>query len=78
MKRVRAMDDLAGYQVAVQKTASAMIRQYGADAEIVATMQAAEVAALGDADGLAVWELIIECIVAMASEMAASRSRLSH
>lgn len=39
--------------------ASQLIRQYGEDAEVIATLRAAEVAALGDADALAHWDAVI-------------------
>ena len=42
------------------KTAAmALIAQYGEDAEVIATLRAAEFAALGDADALAHWDEII-------------------
>lgn len=50
------------YTTDVQSTALELIGQYGDDAEIVATMRAAEFAAMGDAEGLATWDQIIACI----------------
>ena len=46
-------------------TALALIGQYGEDAEVMAVMRAAELAALGDVDGLAQWDAIIACILAI-------------
>lgn len=40
-------------------TALALVGQYGDDAEIIATLRAAEYAALGDLEGLAEWDRII-------------------
>lgn len=39
--------------------ASQLIKQYGEDAEIIATLRAAEVAALGDAEALSHWDAVI-------------------
>ncbi len=38
------------------QTAAALLRQYGEDAVVIATLRAAEVAALGDVDALAHWD----------------------
>lgn len=46
----------------VLRTAHDLIGQYGDDAEVIAVMRAAELAALGDAEGLSVWDEIIACI----------------
>lgn len=46
-------------------TALALIGQYGEDAEVMAVMRAAELAALGDVAGLAQWDEIIACILAI-------------
>ena len=40
--------------------AMALLTQYGDDASVIATLRAAEVAALGDADALAHWDAVIE------------------
>ncbi len=48
-------------------TALALIGQYGEDAEVMAVMRAAELAALGDVEGLAQWDEIIACILVMES-----------
>lgn len=45
--------------------ALALMGQYGEDAEVMAVMRAAELAALGDRAGLAQWDDIIACILAM-------------
>ncbi|MEL6285255.1 MAG: hypothetical protein AAFR41_10415 [Pseudomonadota bacterium] len=39
--------------------ASHLLKQYGEDAEVIATLKAAEVAAAGDAEGLAHWDAVI-------------------
>ncbi len=39
--------------------ASQLVKQYGEDAEVIATLRAAEVAALGDAAALAHWDRVI-------------------
>ncbi len=39
--------------------ASQLLKQYGEDAEVIATLRAAEVAASGDAEGLAHWDRVI-------------------
>jgi hypothetical protein len=46
----------------VMTTAVALIRQYGDDAEVIAVMRAAELAAMGDAEALAHWDEVIRCI----------------
>ena len=48
----------------VQAVAS-LTQQYGEDAEVIATMRAAEFAAAGDVDGLKAWDMIIEYLVAL-------------
>ena len=50
---------------ASRTTALALIGQYGEDAEVMAVMRAAELAALGDVAGLAQWDDIIACILAI-------------
>ena len=44
----------------VKQAAATLIQQYGDDAEVIATMRAAEFAAQGDVDALHTWDLIIE------------------
>jgi hypothetical protein len=39
--------------------AMALMRQYGEDAAVIATLRAAEVAAMGDAEALAHWDAVI-------------------
>ena len=46
-------------------TALALIGQYGDDAEIIAVLRAAEFAAMGDAEALAEWDRIIECLAGL-------------
>jgi hypothetical protein len=46
----------------IMTTAIALIRQYGDDAEVIAVMRAAELAAMGDAEALAHWDEVIRCI----------------
>mgnify|MGYP000044052889 CR=1 FL=1 len=45
-----------------RRAALALIAQYGADAEVIAMLRAAEFAALGDHDGLAQWDDILAYI----------------
>ncbi|NQY13252.1 MAG: hypothetical protein HRT81_05240 [Henriciella sp.] len=40
--------------------AMTLLRQYGEDASVIATLRAAEVAAMGDADALAHWDAVID------------------
>ena len=49
----------------VAAAASALINQYGDDAEVVATLRAAEFAAAGDVEALAAWDMIITYLEAM-------------
>jgi hypothetical protein len=48
---------------ATRSTALALIAQYGGDAATIAVMRAAELAAVGDIDGLAQWDEIIAFIL---------------
>ncbi len=50
---------------ATLSAARALIGQYGEDAEIIATLRAAEFAAEGDTRGLADWDEIIACVAAL-------------
>ena len=52
------------HEMVVQATAT-LTQQYGEDAEVIATMRAAEFAAAGDVDGLKAWDMIIEYLVAL-------------
>lgn len=47
---------------AAQAAAMALMAQYGDDAGVIATLRAAEVAALGDLEALAHWDAVIEMI----------------
>lgn len=49
----------------VVQAAATLTQQYGEDAEVIATMRAAEFAAAGDVDGLKAWDMIIEYLVAL-------------
>lgn len=49
----------------VVQAAASLTHQYGEDAEVIATMRAAEFAAAGDVDGLKAWDMIIEYLVAL-------------
>ena len=49
----------------VVQAAASLTKQYGEDAEVIATMRAAEFAAAGDVDGLKAWDMIIEYLVAL-------------
>ena len=42
-----------------QNVATQLMQQYGDDAEVIATLRAAEIAAMGDAAALAHWDLVI-------------------
>ena len=44
------------------QVAAQLLRQYGDDAEVIATLRAAEVAAQGDAEALAYWDEVIACL----------------
>jgi hypothetical protein len=48
---------------ATRSTALALIAQYGGDASTIAMLKAAELAAMGDVDGLAQWDEIIAFIL---------------
>ena len=51
--------------VMVVQAAATLTQQYGEDAEVIATMRAAEFAAAGDVDGLKAWDMIIEYLIAL-------------
>ena len=65
------MYPVGAYETDVQSKAVELIGQYGDDAEVVAIMRAAELAALGDAEGLETWDKIIACISSLAGDEAA-------
>ncbi len=44
---------------AARQTAGQLELQYGEDAEVIATLRAAEVAAMGDGEALAHWDQVI-------------------
>ena len=52
-------------EAAVAAAAAALGQQYGDDAEVVATLRAAEFAAAGDVEALAAWDMIIAYLEAM-------------
>lgn len=45
--------------VSARDAAIALMTQYGEDASVIATLRAAEVAAMGDVDALAHWDAVI-------------------
>ncbi len=49
---------------AAQSAAMTLIAQYGDDAEVIAVMRAAELAAIGDVQGLEHWDAVREAIMA--------------
>ncbi len=65
------------YDASVLSTARTLVAQYGDDAEIIATLRAAEYASAGDADGLAQWDEIIACIAAMSDDSSPPPGRLN-
>ena len=58
----RGMSRDAAPDPSVMSAAIALIRQYGEDAEVIAVMRAAELAAMGDAAALAHWDAVIQCV----------------
>lgn len=54
----------------VVQAAASLTQQYGEDAEVIATMRAAEFAAQGDVEALQAWDLIIEYLVALREDNA--------
>ena len=49
----------------IAAASAALVQQYGEDSEVVATMRAAEFAAMGDVEGLKAWDMIIAYLVAL-------------
>lgn len=45
-----------------QSAAMSLLAQYGEDAVVIATLRAAEVAAMGDAGALAHWDAVIDLL----------------
>lgn len=58
-------DDEKKTREMVMQAAATLTQQYGEDAEVIATMRAAEFAAQGDVDALQAWDMIIEYLVAL-------------
>ena len=58
---------MATFSRSTLDAATTLIGQYGDDAEVIATLRAAEFAAINDSEGLAVWDEIIACIIAITS-----------
>ncbi|MEO1187843.1 MAG: hypothetical protein AAFW60_02125 [Pseudomonadota bacterium] len=46
--------------MSARDAAMSLLTQYGEDASVIATLRAAEVAAMGDADALAHWDAVID------------------
>ena len=61
-------------EAAVAAAAAALAQQYGDDAEVVATLRAAEFAAAGDVEALAAWDMIIAYLQAMRENQPAPQS----
>ena len=61
----------------VVQAAATLNQQYGEDAEVVATMRAAEFAANGDVEALQAWDLIIEYLTAMREGNSAAVTEIS-
>lgn len=52
---------------AVLLAAAQLVKQYGEDAEVIATLRAAEVAALGDGEALEHWDAVIQVLSSSAA-----------
>ena len=52
-------------EAVIAAAAAALVQQYGDDAEVVATLRAAEFAAAGDVEALAAWDMIIAYLEAL-------------
>lgn len=50
---------MSASDTSARDAAMALLTQYGDDASVIATLRAAEVAAMGDADALAHWDAVI-------------------
>ena len=61
-------------EASVAAAAAALVNQYGEDAEVVATLRAAEFAAAGDVEALAAWDMIIAYLEAMRDGIGASEN----
>ena len=55
---------VAAAAAAVEAAAAALVQRYGEDAEVIATLRAAEFAAEGDTEALHAWDMIIAQLVA--------------
>ena len=51
-----------------RQAAAQLVRQYGEDAEVIATLRAAEIAAMGDGEALRHWDTIIAILRGDAGE----------
>jgi len=61
------------FDAETRSAALALIGQYGIDAEVIAVMRAAELAAAGDIEGLAAWDDILACLEAIEAGHAGAR-----
>ncbi|MFN3211681.1 MAG: hypothetical protein ACE37M_01125 [Henriciella sp.] len=50
---------MSASEISARDAAIALLTQYGEDASVIATLRAAEVAAMGDVDALARWDAVI-------------------
>lgn len=48
-----------GLNQAAHAAAATLLKQYGEDAAVIATLRAAEIAVMGDAEALAHWDQVI-------------------
>ena len=60
-----AQETGSSQEAVIAAAAAALVQQYGDDAEVVATLRAAEFAAAGDVEALAVWDMIIAYLEAL-------------
>ena len=51
---------MSSADTSARDAAMALLRQYGDDASVIATLRAAEIAAMGDVDALAHWDAVIQ------------------
>ncbi len=56
--------DQAQLEQAIEAAAAALVQRYGEDAEVIATLRAAEFAAEGDTEALHAWDMIVAQLVA--------------
>ncbi|MEO0549942.1 MAG: hypothetical protein AAFZ91_08475 [Pseudomonadota bacterium] len=59
---------MADKETDARDAAMTLMTQYGEDAVVIATLRAAEVAAMGDADALAHWDAVIAFLEAGPAE----------